>query len=276
MQPPNSPRPPSVIRRKLLASYSDQQILIGITLQSLGLVRSSHIIPYHFFIIWMLSLLSMATHNATLLALVQDFKRDWVLRWMRLGLMFVNLVLSCTYGVIVLEGKIKGWEATQPVGCIWAAESASPAGGDEKKKGAGAQDYLGTIATIAGNVVVFGLATWYLQSKQERRWYRTVQVVGMLLMLASAVGAAVRAFLLSQAFGKPDVKLSDQGEKQMGFAGFFGLLMLALPIITIIEIKRGEIMVGRPRRCMRMRSRSSLHEMGRVEPAGRERKPSNY
>ncbi|KAJ4413412.1 hypothetical protein N0V85_003570 [Neurospora sp. IMI 360204] len=237
---------PSTIRRKLLASYSDQQILIGITLQSLGLARSSHIIPYHFFIIWMLSLLSMATHNATLLALVQDFKRDWVLRWMRQGLMFVNLALSCVYGVVVLEGKRKGWAGTLPVGCIWAANSVSGVEGEEKKV-AGGLDYVGTIVTIAGNVVVFGLATWYLQSRRQK-WYRIVQLVGMLLMMGIAVGAAVRVFLLSQAFGKPDVQLSDEGEKQLGFGSLLGLLMMALPIISIIEIKRGDIVVAPPLR----------------------------
>lgn len=191
----------------------------------------------------------MATHNATLLALVQDFKRDWVLRWMRQGLMFINLALSCVYGVVVLEGKRKGWEGTMPVGCIWAADSVAGAKGDDnnKKVAAGGLDYVGTIVTIAGNVVVFGLATWYLQSRRQK-WYRIVQLVGMLLMMGIAVGAAVRVFLLSQAFGKPDVQLSDHGEKQLGFGSLLGLLMMALPIISIIEIKRGEVTVAPPLR----------------------------
>lgn len=71
---------PSVLRRKLLNAYSDQQILTGIGIQGVGLAKTSTMAPYHFFIIWMLSLLSMAVHNATLLALVHDFRRDWVLR----------------------------------------------------------------------------------------------------------------------------------------------------------------------------------------------------
>lgn len=161
--------------------------------------------------------------------------------------MFVNLALSCVYGVIVLEGKRKGWDArgTLPVGCIWAADSAT--GLEEDKKVAGGLDYVGTIVTIAGNVVVFGLATWYLQSRRQK-WYRIVQLVGMLLMMGIAIGAAVRVFLLSQAFGKPDVQLSDEGEKQLGFGSLLGLLMMALPIISIIEIKRGDVMVAPPLR----------------------------
>lgn len=159
--------------------------------------------------------------------------------------MFVNLALSCVYGVVVLEGKRKGWEGTMPVGCIWAADSVAGAKGEDGKVVAGGLDYVGTIVTIAGNVVVFGLATWYLQSRRQK-WYRIVQLVGMLLMMGIAVGAAVRVFLLSQAFGKPDVQLSDQGEKQLGFGSLLGLLMMALPIISIIEIKRGEVMVAPP------------------------------
>jgi hypothetical protein len=64
--------------RKLLQSFSDQQILTGIGIQSVGLAKMHSMIPYHFFIIWLLSLLSTATNLATLLALVNDFKRDWV------------------------------------------------------------------------------------------------------------------------------------------------------------------------------------------------------
>lgn len=166
--------------------------------------------------------------------------------------MFVNLALSCVYGVVVLEGKRKGWEGTLPVGCIWAASdnvsSSGLEGGENNKKvAAGGLDYVGTIVTIAGNVVVFGLATWYLQSRRQK-WYRVVQLVGMLLMMGIAVGAAVRVFLLSQAFGKPDVQLSDEGEKQLGFGSLLGLLMMALPIISIIEIKRGDVVVAPPLR----------------------------
>lgn len=73
----SSQNKPSTVRRKLLNAYSDQQILTGIAIQSVGLVKMDVMIPYHFFIIWMLSLLSMAVHNATLLALVHDFRRDW-------------------------------------------------------------------------------------------------------------------------------------------------------------------------------------------------------
>ncbi|KAL2142032.1 hypothetical protein VTI28DRAFT_1602 [Corynascus sepedonium] len=228
---------PSVIRRKLLNGYSDQQIMVGIGLQSIGLVKSHSLVPYHFFLIWMLALLSMATHNAALLALVQDFKRDWVLRWMRQVLMFVNLALSCVYGVYVLQSKVRDLPDTLPIGCVWKLESTS--------SNVGGLDYVGTIVTIAGNCVVFGLATWYLQSRNQR-FYQIVQVVGLVLMSGIAIGATARAYLLSQAFGTPDVKLSDEGEKQWSFGQLLSLLMLILPVISVIEIMRGEIAVAPP------------------------------
>ncbi len=156
--------------------------MVGIGLQSVGLAKSNSLVPYHFFLIWMLALLSTATHNAALLALVQDFKRDWVLRWMRQLLMFVNLALSCVYGIYVLQSKVKGLPTTLPVGCVWELDSTT--------SNVGGLDYVGTIVTIAGNCVVFGLATWYLQSRNQR-FYKAVQVVGLVLMSAIAIGTSI-------------------------------------------------------------------------------------
>jgi hypothetical protein len=170
---------PSVIRRKLLNGYSDQQILVGIGLQGVGLAKSNSLVPYHFFLIWMLALLSTATHNAALLALVQDFRRDLVLRWLRQVLMFVNLILSCVYGVYVLQSKVKGLPNTLPIACVWTLEPTT--------SNVGGLDYVGTIITIAGNCVVFGLATWYLQSRRQR-FYKAVQMTGLVLMSAIAIG----------------------------------------------------------------------------------------
>lgn len=197
------------------------------------------LVPYHFFLIWMLSLLSMATHNATLLALVHDYRRDWVIRWMRQFLMFVNLALSCVSGVFVLEAVSKGLDdKTLPIACVWEVE------GKGAPSTAGLS-YVGTIAVIAGNCIIFVLATWYLHSR-EQRFYKVVQIGGMLLMAAIAAGAAIRIILLSQAFGKPSVKLSDQGETVWSFGQLLSMLLLIMPLINVIEIYRGEIQVPRP------------------------------
>lgn len=194
----------------------------------------SSLVPYHFFLIWMLSLLSMATHNATLLALVHDYRRDWVIRWLRQFLMFVNLALSCICGIFVLQAVAKGLDdKTLPIACVWEVE------GKGQPSGA-VLSYVGTIAVIAGNCTVFGLATWYLHSRRQR-FYNAVQIVGIILMAAIAIGAAVRIILLSQAFGSPTVDLGDEGEKEWSFGQLLSMLLLILPLVSIIEIYRGEI-----------------------------------
>ena len=232
---------PSTIRRKLLNSYSDQQILTGIGIQAVGLAQLDTLVPYHFFIIWMLSLLSMAVHNATLLALVGDFRRDWVLRWLRQFLMFVNLILSAVYGIFMLQVVQKDIEnSTLPVSCVWSIDGSKT--GTASNAGL---SYVGTIAVIAGNCIVFAASTWYLHSRKQR-FFKIAQLVGWVLMTAIAVGAAVRVILLSQAFGKPKTPLSDNGETVWTFGSLVSLLMLLLPLISLLEIARGEMQLAPP------------------------------
>lgn len=197
------------------------------------------LVPYHFFLIWMLSLLSMATHNTTLLALVHDYRRDWVIRWMRQFLMFVNLALSSVSGVFVLEAVSKGLhDKTLPIACVWEVESkGSPS--------ALGLSYVGTIVVMAGNCIIFVLATWYLHHRSQR-FYKVVQVGGLILMTALAIGAAIRILLESQAFGHPSVELSDQGETVWSFGQLLSMLLLILPLVSVVEIYRGEIQVPPP------------------------------
>lgn len=233
-------RKPTLIRRKLLNGYSDSQIMQGIGIQSVGLAQMKTLIPYHFFLIWMLSLLSMATHNATLLALVHDYRRDWVLRWLRQFLMFVNLALSSVSGIFVLQIVSKGLvDSTLPVACAW---DSSTKGHDPP--GTAGLSYVGTIAVIAGNCIVFGLATWYLHSR-EQRFFKAIQLVGLVLMAASAVGAAVRIITVSQAFGNPGVNITE-GEKDWSFGQLLSMLLLVLPLVSAVEIYRGDIKVAPP------------------------------
>ncbi|KAJ8120088.1 hypothetical protein ONZ43_g3114 [Nemania bipapillata] len=99
---------------------------------------------------------------------------------------------------------------------------------------------------IAGNLVVFVLATWYLHSRTQR-FYKMIQIVGLLLMTAIAIGAIVRVSLLADAFGaNHPVKLSDGGEKQWSFGQLLSIGMLLLPVVSIIEILRGEIHIAPP------------------------------
>ncbi|KAI1128223.1 hypothetical protein F5Y10DRAFT_241127 [Nemania abortiva] len=238
-----SAQTPSVLRRKLLNSYSDQQILTGIGIQSVGLAKIDSMVPYHFFIIWMLSLLSMAVHNASLLALVHDFRRDWVLRWLRQFLIFVNLVLSSLYGIFILKAVGDGInDSTFPIKCVWQKTDTSGL----TSTGNNPLSYLGTILVIGGNVIVFVLATWYLHSRSQR-FYRIILIVGLLIMTAISIGAIIRVSLLADALGaNHPIKLSDDGERQWSFGQLLSIGMLLLPVVSIIEILRGEINVAPP------------------------------
>ncbi|KAF4121749.1 hypothetical protein GMORB2_1588 [Geosmithia morbida] len=236
----------STVRRKLLDGYSDSQLLQGIGIQSVGLAKTNTLVPYHIFLIWMMSLLATATHNATLLALVHDYRRDWVIRWLRQSLMFVNLALSCVLGVFVLQAVSRGLDdETLPIACVWNSETH----GGSRSSTVGLS-YVGTVIVIIGNCVVFGLATWYLHARQ-RRFHNAVQLVGIILMAAIAIGAAVRIVLLSQAFGHPSVKLTDQGEKEWSFGQLLSVLLLILPLVSIVDIYRGEVKLADPVECDR-------------------------
>lgn len=229
------------ISRKILSGLSDQMIVEGIAIQVVGLARVNSMIPYHFFIIWMLAILSTATNFATLLALVQDFKRDWVLRWVRQIAMFVNLVLTIVFGIFVLRTNMNNLAPTLPVACVWQDHA-------EEESGQSALSLAGTIAIIAASGIIFILSTWYLHMPKIV-WGRSVRVVCLIALMAIAVGAAARVIIISQAFGSPPVDLADQGEKQWSFGQLLTMLLLILPFVSALEIFRGEMAVPRANAC---------------------------
>lgn len=216
--------------RKMLLSFSDQQIITGIGLQGLGLIEVKNLAPYHFFILWMLSLLSTVTHINTLLALVNDFKGDWVMRWIRQSFMFINLVLSVSCGILLLMVVVKDLEPTLPIACVWEVPSTSTP-----------PDVwisiTGTIAVIAGQGIFFIVSVWYLHVK-ERRQIFLIQSTGLVVFTAVGMGAAARVLLVSHAFGTPSVLLSDNGEKLWDFGQLLSMLLLILPLISAIELMR--------------------------------------
>lgn len=223
------------IRRKLLFAFSDQQILYGIGIQAVGLAQIGQLVPYHFFIIWMVSLLSTAVHNSTLLVLVNNFHSDKVLRWLRQFLMFVNLALGCIFGVCMLRVVQQDLESsTLPTACAWILPVDAGALANNTTL-----SFLGTIAVICGNVIVFAASTWWLHDRRQRG-FKWLQLAGILLMTAIAVAASARVLMVSQAFGTPSTPLQDENEKQITFATIVTLLMLLLPLMTVLEIYREE------------------------------------
>lgn len=226
------------ISRKLLLSFSDQQIVTGIGIQCIALAKMKTMVSYHFFIVWLLSLLSTATNLSTLLALVNDFKRDWVLRWIRQTFMLLNLVLGSISSIFILQTVTKNLEPRLPIACVWEVESRGASSN-------AAVSIAGTIAVIAGNGIVFIFGTLYLHSRKNPRWLKSVQVVGLIFLIGSGVGATIRVIMVSQAFGSApeSVNLTGPSEKSWSYGQLLPLLMLIMPAISTIEVFRGEMRI---------------------------------
>lgn len=216
---------------KLLLSFSDQQIVTGIVLQGIGLLKMKSLAPYHFFILWMLSLLSTVTHINTLLALINDFKRDWILRWVRQFFMLVNLVLSVTCGIILLMVVVKDLEPTLPIACVWKVPSTSTPHNVWIS-------ITGTIAVIAGQGIFFVVSVWYLHVK-EKRMIPFIQISGLIFFTTVGIGATARVILVSDAFGTPSVPLADNGEKVWDFGQLLSMFLLILPFVAVMEKRPG-------------------------------------
>ena len=76
--------------------------------------------------------------------------------------MFVNLALSSVSGIFVLQAVSKGLDKkTLPIGCVWHVHGDGP-------PSSAALSYAATIAVIAGNCVIFALATWSLHRRGQR------------------------------------------------------------------------------------------------------------
>ncbi|KAJ4301823.1 hypothetical protein N0V90_003919 [Kalmusia sp. IMI 367209] len=225
------------ICRKLLLSFSDQQIITGIGIQSVGLAKMKNMVPYHFFIIWLLSLLSTATNLATLLALVNDFKRDWVLRWLRQFFMLVNMLLGVLSGIFILQTVMKNLEPRLPIACVWEVDKRETSSSSKA-----ALSIVGTIAVIAGQVLVFVLSTLYLHTRTNPRWMKSLQAVGLVILFAMGVGATARVIMVSQAFGNvPEgVNLEGPSESSWSYGQLLPVLLLGMPLISLLEVIRGE------------------------------------
>lgn len=156
--------------------------------------------------------------------------------------MFINLALSSVYGGFILKAVERHLtDSTLAISCVWNSDATTS---DDAGTNVGLS-YFGTIAVIAANAIIFGMATWYLHSR-DQKFYRITQLVGLVLMTASAIGATIRVISLSQAFGTPSVTLSDEGEKAWTFGTLLSLTLLLLPVISIIEILRGEVRCAPP------------------------------
>lgn len=99
----------------MLNNYSNQQIITNIVIQSMGLAKANNpSFPTYgyFFLIWVLSLLFMATHNAALPAAILDVHQPHSCRAARAT-------------SLVLRSKIRGLPSPLPIACVCRIKLAS-------------------------------------------------------------------------------------------------------------------------------------------------------
>lgn len=149
--------------------------------------------------------------------------------------MFVNLLLSIITGILVLENVTKKLDQLLPIACVWHDPQTQKFNNETIS-------VIGTIAVMVGNALVFVMAVWFLHSGTQR-WLKVVRAITLFALAAIGIGAAVRIFQLSQAFGQPSIKLTDEGEKDWSFGQLLPLLLLLLPLMSVVELVRGEIRV---------------------------------
>lgn len=147
--------------------------------------------------------------------------------------MLINILLSVVMGIFVLEDVVKQVSPTLAIGCVWHNPATT-------QRDDVTISIVGTVAVMVGQVLVFAMATWYLHSK-DRRWLSIARAVGLIILLAIAIGAAARVIMVSQAFGSPSVPLTGTGERDWSFGQLLPLLLLLLPLLSAVEILRGKI-----------------------------------
>lgn len=105
---------------KVLLSFSDQQMVTGFALLTVGLVQIESITEYHFAIVSNLSILSFVVHDTTAVILQDDIVRHRMTRHWR-GVVVIGSMLI-TIAIQLPDGHYYAMEDYGlPVKCIWTS-----------------------------------------------------------------------------------------------------------------------------------------------------------
>lgn len=198
-----------------------------------GLAKMDSVVSYHALVIWLYSILTVATHNATLLALAHHYRKDWLLRYIRQSLMFVNLLLSCVFSIPLFQALTKGFDSLPvPIACVWKLD-----GEDVSYPSDSAPTPYIIIAALLTNSFTFGLAAWYLH-KEHERFYMQAQAVGLTLMAVVVGWAGTEVTGISLVFRRPIVALGDFQETTWNYGQLLSVIYILLPTFTAVEMCR--------------------------------------
>lgn len=230
----------SVIHKTLL-SLSNQQIITGIGILSLGLWDLHNLTLYHFYILWALSILSTITHSSAICALANEFKIDWVVRWIQQFFVLVNflLFLACTYFLFQAECRV----SHQPSLSIDSALKLPlrPFCGQETGKNIlNFFKILYIMLAFILHVCCLKISRINLKSyKDHRNSILFCKIFFSVLYIFVAFFVIRSVVTQSYAFGSPSVVFSDTKEKEWDFGQILPVLLLILPLISAIESYRG-------------------------------------
>jgi hypothetical protein len=188
--------------------------------------------------IWLSAALTTVVHHVTLLALGNELKRDWVLRWLRQSMMFVNLALSVVIGLFVLQATTKKLPSTLPVACVWGEFATSNDVPHDNVNPA--LSAAGTLIVMVMTLALFMAGLWSMHRRKQGSFI-LFKLVALGITTALGIALIIRIMQMSQAFGDPSksVPLADDGESQWSYGQLLGVLGLLNPLITVVQLLRG-------------------------------------
>jgi len=222
------------IARQLVAGYSEQQLIKGIAIQAVTIFGyMDTMVPYHFFLIWMITTVSTATHCIALLALQTELKMDWGIRWLKQFFMFVNLMFSCVMSIFLFMEIQKQVTPTLPMACIFRDYPViTPRSISDIRI-----SQAGTVSVIVGQCAIFIMSLLWLHSAKNG-WYNPLRALSYLFLTAISIGGTVRIIQLSQVFGTPSVPLKDKTASVLNFGGVVMLCLLISPGLNAFRMYR--------------------------------------
>ena len=105
---------------KVAFTLSDQQLITGISIFIVGFARHCVITQYHFYVVYLLGILSFSTHQSTMMIVRGKLRQCHWMRWWRLAGIFIVFTFSFTANIPVYNWYFLA-EFGLVMQCVWSA-----------------------------------------------------------------------------------------------------------------------------------------------------------
>lgn len=182
------------------------------------------IVPYHFTLIFWMSLLVMASNSASLIILYTDFRRNPWVKWSRVFFMFLNWALSTVIGVFHAMVDRRGLgRKTLPMKCLLTTGLAAKMD---------TMNFIFDCFGLSANFIMLLNAMWYLlRAPKKRTRQKVFTAASLLMMVGFGITATVMILTRGDAFGKPIISLKDKGEEKWNYGQTLAVCGLFGPVI---------------------------------------------